>query len=321
VPNERLSSNKAIAFSFASLLFCGCTEDSTDSVSQASRFFQDCDVCPELVRIEPGVFQMGTAEDEILPSEFPPERIEEEKPAHLVQIDYRFAIGRREVTIGEFAEFAEATDFKPGECYGLNGDYWDINPAANWRNPGFKVTNAHPATCLSYNDFAAYLQWLSAETGQTYRFPTDAEWEFVARSALGDEPAPSSLGTQACQHLNGADLQFKQVFTEDWPPGLFECDDGFAESSPVGSYEPNRLGMYDVFGNVSEWTEDCAWTTHEGAPTDGSAHQLEDCTTRVLKGGSWAGGPGFLRPAVRGGFPIELNGDGHGLRVVRELRD
>ena len=183
------------------------------------------------------------------------------------------------------------------------------------------MTDAYPATCLSYNDFSAYLAWLSARTGQTYRFPTEAEWEFAARSGLGDGPAPSSLGAQACQHLNGADARFKGAYTEDWWPGLFECDDGYAAGAPSGSYAPNELGMYDVFGNVSEWTEDCAGATHEGAPTDGSAHQLESCLTRVLKGGSWAGGPGFLRPAIRGGFPIALHGDGHGLRVVRKLLD
>ncbi len=76
-----------------------------------------------------------------------------------------------------------------------------------------------------------------------------------------------------------------------------------------------------MFGNVSEWTEDCHGSTHAGAPDDGSARQLEPCATRVLKGGSWAGGPGYLRPATRTGFPIALRGDGHGLRVVRELKN
>ena len=101
--------------------------------------------------------------------------------------------------------------------------------------------------------------------------------------------------------------------------GLFDCDDGHAMSAPVASYLPNALGMYDVFGNVSEWVQDCSGHNHEGAPTDGSAHVRDDCPARVLKGGSWAGGPGFLRPAIRGGFPVSLHGDGHGLRVVREI--
>jgi formylglycine-generating enzyme required for sulfatase activity len=321
VLNRQLFCRQAVSLVFASLSVWAYTDVSADSDVAGSQFIKDCDVCPELVRIEPGAFQMGTAEDEFNPPEVPPERVREERPAHLVQIDYPFAIGRHEVTIGEFAVFAEATDFEVEACFGLIGKAWEFIPTANWRDPGFEVTDAHPATCLSYENFAAYLQWLSTRTGQTYRFPTEAEWEFAARSGLGDEPAPSSLGPQACQHLNGADVQFALVFAEDWRPGLLDCDDGYAASSPVGSYQSNQLGMYDVFGNVSEWTEDCSGSTHEGAPADGSAHRFEPCAARVLKGGSWSGGPGYLRPAIRGGFPEILRGDGHGLRVVRELKD
>jgi hypothetical protein len=83
-------------------------------------------------------------------------------------------------------------------------------------------------------------------------------------------PCSHYLGVQASQHLNGADSQFKLTFTRDWTPGLFE---------------------YDVFGNVSEWTEDCFGSNHDGAPADGSVHHVEPCTARVLQGGSRAGGP------------------------------
>jgi formylglycine-generating enzyme required for sulfatase activity len=141
------------------------------------------------------------------------------------------------------------------------------------------------------------------------------------RSGLGDEPVPSYLGAQACEHLNGSDATFGREIIQDWNPGLFECDDGYAHTAPVGSYKPNKLGMYDVFGNVSEWTGDCFSTNHEGAPTDGSARRLEPCVLGILKGGTSAGGPGYLRPSRRGGYPMHLRGDGHGLRVVRELED
>ncbi len=284
-------------------------------------YFKDCDACPELVRIEPGAFQMGSPEDEVIPPEYPKERIEKERPARSVRIQYPFAIGRYEVTIGEFSAFADATDFTAEGCFGLTGEQWELNPNASWRAPGFEVSDASAATCLSYDDFAAYLEWLSRESGHSYRFPTEAEWEFVARSGLGDQPAPFSLGKQACQHLNGADTRFSKQFAVDWAPGLFDCDDGAAAGSAVGSYQSNALGMFDVFGNMSEWTADCAGADHEGAPADGSARRLEPCPARVLKGGSWSGGPGYLRPATRASFPSPLRGDGHGLRVVRELSD
>ncbi len=262
---------------------------------------------------------MGTRPDEIIPERVPRERLAEEVPAHNVSIDYAFAIGRHEITIAEIAEFAEATGFEAPGCFGLEGDSWGFLPGADWRNPGFPVTDAHPATCLSYDDFAAYLSWLSETTGETYRFPTEAEWEYVARKGLGNPPDPYYLGEDACEHQNGADSSFGASFVPDWKPGLFDCDDGHAMSAPVASYLPNALGMYDVFGNVSEWVQDCSGHNHDGAPTDGSAHVRDDCPARVLKGGSWAGGPGFLRPAIRGGFPVSLHGDGHGLRVVREI--
>jgi formylglycine-generating enzyme required for sulfatase activity len=318
---RQLFSNQALSLVFTLLVLWAYSGAHAGSAAPEPQSFKDCDSCPELVRIEAGVFQMGTAEDEQLPPEVPAKRIAEERPAHTVQIDYPFAIGRYEVSMREFAVFVEETDFEADQCFGLIGAEWKFLPAANWREPGFAVTDDHPATCLSYENFAVYLQWLSERTGQTYRFPTEAEWELAARTGLGDDPAPASLGAQACEHLNGADSQFKQVYSADWKPGFFECDDGYAASAPVGSYKPNQLGMYDMAGNVSEWTEDCSGSSHEGAPTDGSAHQLDSCEARVLKGGSWSGGPGFLRPAIRGGFPITLRGDGHGLRVVRELVD
>jgi formylglycine-generating enzyme required for sulfatase activity len=283
--------------------------------------FKDCDACPELVRIDPGVFQMGSPDDEVIASEYPAKRIALERPAHQVRIDYPFAIGRFEITIGEFALFAEATGFEATGCFTLTGGQWGMNPAASWRAPGFPVTDRSAATCLSYDDFAAYLGWLSNTTGESYRFPTEAEWEYAARSGLGEQPAPFSRGEQACGFLNGADTLFAKQFTTDWAPGLFPCDDGAAAGSAVGSYAPDQLGMHDVFGNMSEWTQDCAGSDHQGAPTDGSARVLVPCAARVLKGGSWAGGPAYLRPATRGSFPATLRGDGHGLRVLRVLRE
>ena len=317
---NRHRSGNPVACAVFGLLFLGtCTAASADSATSGPQFFKDCDVCPELVRIGPGEFQMGLREGETVPPGFPEDQILHELPAHVVQIDYPFAIGRYEVSIGEFAAFATATDFDGKGCFVQVDKAWEFSPDASFRAPGFDVTDADAAACLSYNDAAAYLQWLSSRTGQTYRFPTEAEWEYVVRSGLGDEPMPSDLGAQACEHLNGSDATFGQEFTEDWKPGLFECDDGHATTAPVGSYKPNKLGMYDVFGNVSEWTEDCSGTNYEGAPVDGSARHLEPCPTHILRGGTFAGGPGYLRPSRRGGFPIQLRGDGHGLRVVREL--
>lgn len=310
---------------FASLLLValtvsGCVDSRRISATADSQYWQDCETCPQLVRIEPGAFRMGSADDETIVGNVPRERILEERPAHDVRIAYPFAIGRYELTVAQFSEFADATGYQTAGCFVLRGTAWEFKPDASWRAPGFPVDDNYPATCLSSNDFSAYLQWLSRKTGHQYRIPTEAEWEYVARLGQGDVPTPELLGATACERVNGADAAFGRTYAAQWKPGLFDCDYGYAAAAPVGSFQPNKLGMYDVLGNLSEWTQDCAGGTHAGAPSDGSVHIVETCTSHVLKGGSWSGGPGFLRPAIRGGFPIELRGDGHGLRVLRELQ-
>ncbi len=300
----------------AILAASACTFTEQQTVAQT---LQDCDSCPALVRIPPGEFQVGLRDDEPLPPNVTPERLAAERPAHTVRIDYPFAIGISEVTVAEFNEFAKDTAFEAKGCFVLQGAGWVFDKTADWRKPGFAVTDQYPATCLSHDDFTAYLGWLSRKTGQTYRIPSEAEWEYVSRLGLGDDPVPATLGADACRFLNGADQAFRRTLPADWPPGLLACDDGYPRASPSGSYPANKLGMVDVFGNVAEWTADCAGTNHDGAPIDGSARIAEPCSSHVLKGGSWSGGPGYQRPAVRNSFPTNLRGDGHGLRVVREL--
>ena len=215
-----------LACAVAVALSVGCSAVRTPAVVAAGpAILKDCDACPELVRVGPGSFQMGSPADEKYPPAVPEARITEERPAHQVSIGYSFAIGRHEITVGDFARFAEATKFEEKGCYILTGKQWQFDPAADWRRPGFQVSDRHPATCLSYDDFAKYLSWLSSTTGKTYRFPTEAEWEYVAR--LGQPEAPA-LDERACLSMNGADASFKRTFGAEWGPGFFPCDDGAA---------------------------------------------------------------------------------------------
>lgn len=130
-------------------------------------FFKDCDTCPELVRISPGVFQMGSTPDENIPDRVPEQRLIEERPAHPVRIDYEFAIGRYEITIADFALFADATDFAAPGCFGLTGSKWEFLADADWRTPGFEVTDGSPNRLIRYHyrpivqcDYG-FLRWTS----------------------------------------------------------------------------------------------------------------------------------------------------------------
>jgi formylglycine-generating enzyme required for sulfatase activity len=280
--------------------------------------FRDCASCPELVVVPAGAFQMGSTETETKAAGLAAERAATERPQHLVTIARGFAIGRKEISVGEFAVYAEQTGFSGKGCWGLVGGAWQQDPAADWRDPGFEVTDASPAVCLSRDDFAGYLAWLSKRTGHRYRLPSEAEWEYAAQ--LGD-PARRIVATgdaAACGALNGADASLRAAIGKPWPS--FDCDDGHPWTAPIGSFPANALGMHDVFGNVAEFTADCYLPNHLGAPGDGSVRVTGPaCAVLTVKGGSWAGEPAFFRPAFRVTATPQVRGTGFGARVVREL--
>lgn len=282
--------------------------------------FRDCDTCPELVRIPAGSFMMGSTQQQTTAAGVPAERAPNEQPAVPVSISKPFAIGRYEVTIAEFRVYAEATGFTatPG-CFGLSGRAWAMDMSATWDTPGHSVDSSYPAACLTADEYAGYLAWLSATTGHTYRLPTEAEWEYMARlGTVEPEHILRAGDADACKLMNAADINFTANFDGAWE--AFDCDDGYRVTSPAGQFLPNKLGMYDVLGNVAELTADCFITGHTGRPADGSARRTEPaCTSAVFKGGSWAGEPSFVRPAFRVLATRQVRGNGFGLRVVREL--
>ncbi len=275
--------------------------------------FRDCRQCPELVRIRPGSFIMGSTAEESAAAQVRPDRAAAEQPKHEVRIAQPFAIGKYEITVAEFDVFARATGFTTPSCLVLKGKTWLPDDKADWRNPGYRVTPQHAATCLSHNDFQRFLDWLSAKTGQHYRFPSETEWEYVAVTGQ-KRPADN------CRDGNAADAAFAKAFPlAEWRRN--SCSDGYAAGSPVGALQANKFGVFDLAGDVAEFVADCYAPNHNGAPADASARTAAPaiCALRVVKGGSWAAEPGMTRPAVRMAIPLDVRGNGHGLRVVREL--
>ena len=281
--------------------------------------FTDCDGCPEMVIVPAGSFTMGSTPAErrwTIDQGVDSDLYQLEGPSHQVEIASDFAIGKFEVTREQFATFVYGSDFDAGPCASNPG----VGPEAgkDWRNPGFGQSGRHPVTCISWEAAHAYTAWLSKKTGKTYRLPTEAEWEYAARSGTqtmrhwGDDWSNSD----ACKFANVTDVTAEREYGYVWS---HTCDDGAAETSEVGAYQPNAFGLHDFMGNVWEWTEDCWNASYSGAPTDGSAWTGGDCSLRVARGGSWDVIPGFIRSASRAGGPIDNRDFNNGFRVVREL--
>ncbi|MET0070051.1 MAG: formylglycine-generating enzyme family protein, partial [Candidatus Thiodiazotropha sp.] len=217
---------------------------------------------PEMVKIEDGEFAMGSDPDKDSDAD------EDEQPQHPVSIK-PFYLGRYEVTFTEYTAFANATNRDIPDDHGWGRD-------------------RRPVINVNWKDAVAYAEWLSKQTGKRYRLPTEAEWEYAARAgsttrySWGDEIDQDGKVWANCAGCGS------------------QWDD--EQMAPVGSFTPNGFGLYDMSGNVWEWVQDCWHGDYQGAPHDGSAW-LEsdegDCGRRVIRGGSWSGGPRFIRSADR----------------------
>ena len=213
---------------------------------------------PEMVVISAGRFRMGDIQGG---------GHKWEQPVHSVSVE-KFAMGRYEVTVGEFRRFVNATGYqtdaeKQGKCYTWVGD----SSGKNWHNLGFSQKDTHPVVCVSWNDATAYTEWLSQQTGHTYRLPTEAQWEYAARA--GTETKywwGNDIGTNRANCYRNS------------------CGDSFEYTAPVGSFAPNPFGLYDTAGNVWEWT--CS--EFEGKYA-GKEQLCADGGSRfALRGGSWS---------------------------------
>jgi formylglycine-generating enzyme required for sulfatase activity len=273
---------------------------------------------PQMVRIPAGSFLMGSPADE-------EGRFDNEGPQHRVTIARSFSLGRCAVTRGDFARFIEASGYRteaerePEEGIGAwipDKNEWGWAPRRSWRDPGFPQDDRHPVVGVSWNDAQAYVQWLRETSGKPFRLPSEAEWEYAARAGTTTARYWGDAADQH-RHANGADRRLKGKFPK-WPYAIHEADDGYAETAPVGSFQPNAFGLYDMLGNVLEWVQDVWHDTYEGAPGDGRAWEGGNEQRRVLRGGSWSYEPRFLRSADRfGSSPDDRNGD-IGFRLAQD---
>ena len=251
------------------------TAEGGDAGLRPGQVFRDCEDCPEMVVVPAGSFRMGCVSGQACS--------DHEFPVHEVRVP-SFALGRYEVLFEEYDRFVAATGR-------------DSPDDGGWGRSGRPVIN------VSWEDATAYAEWLSAETGQRYRLPSEAEWEYAARA-----------GTTTAYSW-GNDLGQNRA-------NCYRCGsrwDG-QQAAPAGSFAANAWGLHDMHGNVGEWVEDCWHDSYARAPADGSAWTRgDDCGRRVLRGDSWNSLPGDLRSADRVWFSIGFRFFTVGFRLARTL--
>jgi formylglycine-generating enzyme required for sulfatase activity len=173
----------------------------------------------------------------------------------------------------------------------------------------------NPVEMVSWGDARAFVWRMRVFGKYHYRLPSEAEWEYAARGGTTTARFWGDKAEDGCSFANMRDLTYKKkYFNVD--ESLVECEDGHAETAPVGSYKPNPFGLFDMLGNVFQWTEDC-FGDYAKAPADGSAAEAEDCKSRVIRGGSWTSRPRFTRSASRDTYAPENRNDVVGFRLAR----
>ena len=282
--------------------------------------FRDCPECPEMAVVPAGSFRMGSPSWE-------QGRDDSEGPMHEVTFAAPFALGVYEVTVAEFGRFVDETGYRTDAerdsdtgCRTMEiptRNKWEYTAGRSWRDLEYEIEGDQPVTCVSWDDAKKYVAWLSENAGMPYRLPSESEWEYAARAGSETKYHFGNDETQLCAYGNVLD-ETPLPNGHTWTNKV-ACSDGAVYPTRVGTYRPNAFGLYDMHGNVWEWTEDCSNGSYAGAPSDGSAWENGDCTQRVLHGGSWNDRPSILRAASR---LRDATGDRDffiGFRVARTL--
>jgi len=305
------------------------------SAHKPGTVFRDCSKCPEMVFIPAGDFIMGSSDAEkswAASHGSNKASVADEAPQHHVSLP-SFALGKYDVTRGEYAAFARETGYPAGDGCGRGRAIfkWEQDPKTTWENPGHVQTDRDPVVCVSWQDARAYVAWLNrkahrggagaAAADGPYRLPSEAEWEYAARAGTttkfywGDDDAAAPVhawfnANSGCEKIEG-----------------LYCGNG--QPHPVGAKPPNAFGLYDMAGNVWQWTEDCYDNSYAGIPADGRANETPSSDpkardsqgncVRVDRGGSWMFPAWLLRPATRERNPAAFRADIMGFRVARTL--
>lgn len=312
----------------------------TTSEGAAGNSFRDCSECPEMIVVPTGHFIMGSSAEEkswAASHGGSMAAVADEAPQHQVSLP-SFALGKYDVTRGEYAAFVRETKYPASDGCGSGRAIfkWQKDPKVTWENPGFTQTDRDPVVCVSWQDAKAYVAWLNAKVRQKssaagdgpYRLPSESEWEYAARAGTTTKFfwGNDVNGARAHAWFNADSGCKKAPESHNLIESLF-CEGG--QTHPVGAKLPNAFGLYDMAGNVWQWTEDCYDNSYTPAPADGRANGTPSSDVhandsqgnclRVDRGGSWMFPAWLLRPATRERNPADYRNNIMGFRVAKAL--
>lgn len=275
---------------------------------------------PQMVVVPHGGFRMGARDAE-------PDASGSERPSRYVRFDRGFAIGRTEVTVGEFRRFVQASEYRPralrrghSMVYDERGGNFVHRSGVDWRHDyvGRLAADDMPVLHVSAKDAEAYANWLSETSRQRYRLPSEAEFEYALRAGApgrypwGDRPPARGTGNLT----GGGD---RSPTGRSWGNAFVGYVDGYWGPAPVARFRANAFDVHDLEGNVREWVADCWHDGYRRAPTKGEAWVNPGCRTRVVRGGAWSNAPAQTRAAWRSQAEADATNALTGFRVVREL--
>jgi len=203
-----------------------------------------------------------------------------------------FWIGRYEVTNAQYRRYRADHDSREFASHSLN-------------------TTKQPVVYINWYKAFDYAQWLSQKSGKQYRLPTEAEWEYAARGMTSSTRYWGDDQNQTCSFANVGDQTAKQNAIGF---KYHDCSDGYAVSAPVGSFKPNAYGLYDMLGNVWEWTSD--WYAENPSLASQNPQGPESGAYRVLRGGSWYSDPLYVRVSHRSWYRPDSSNNSLGFRLV-----
>lgn len=285
----------------------------TDALKQGARG-------PQLVVVPHGGFRMGASDSDR-------DAGDAERPAHYVRFDRGFAMSRTEVTVAEFRRFIGASGYRTRAARRGHSTVYDERSGnlvrrsnVDWSSDyvGAPAAGNAPVLHVSAKDAQAYSEWLSQQSGQRYRLPSEAEFEYALRAgSAGDFPWATRVPPATAGNVTGS--KDRSPGGRNWRNAFQGYGDGWWGPAPAGSFAANAFGLHDLAGNVSEWVADCWHDSYRRAPVDGEAWVNPGCRTRVMRGGSWASAPAQVRSAWRLSADADTTNARLGFRVVREL--